>query len=250
MAEKQTDPTARFYRLVDGIPKPRRADRSADGMIPVRAYRYCEALTTASAFGWYFYPPINFSLCLQGNEIFWTYEGAEASYPVAEGAQFPGFRRFFEENAPDEVKRLAPTFLAASREPGVVQIWSGYLARTAPGWGLLSRKPANIPIIWPYEHFEGLTETSTWFGPLFTNIRLTRSDARIDFHKTQPLFQVQPVRRECYRDPAYEVLEFGDLDAGDWQRFHATMTPNTNDMRDLGHYAVATRKMLHNEAAD
>ena len=142
--------TARFYRLIRDIPKPRRADRSADGMIPMRAYRYCQALTTASGFGWYFYPPINFALLLEGDEIFWTYEGADGCYPLG-GAQFPGFREFFEDNAPEAAKRLAPPFLTASRQPGVVQIWSGYLAWTAPGLddtrhGPPSRDGAEDPV--------------------------------------------------------------------------------------------------------
>lgn len=249
MRDKSKPALARFYRLIPDIPSPRRADRSADGMISVRGYRYCEALTTASAFGWYFYPPINFSLLLEGDEIFWTYEGADGSYPLG-GTQFPGFRQFFEDNAPDPVKRLGPTFLAASREPGVVQIWSGYLAWTAPGWALLSRRPANIPITKAYDHFEGIVETNSWFGPLFTNIRLTRSDSRIDFHCTQPLFQVQPVKRESYQEPAFEILEFDDLNEADWKRFEATMKPNANNMRRPGHYAVETRKRLHAEAVE
>jgi hypothetical protein len=250
MADEAEPVTTRFYRFIPGIPKPRRADRSADGMIPVRALRYCEPLASASAFGWYLYPPLNFSLMLDGNEVFWTYEGADGAYPVAEGAQFPGFRQFFEDTAPEPVKRFAPTFLGASREPGGVQIWSGYLAQTAPGWALLSRKPANIPIVMPYEQFEGILETSSWFGPLFTNIRLTRSNARVDFHMNRPLLQVQPILRECYQNPSFEVLEFAHLGEADWQRFEATMKPNANNMRNLGHYAVETRKRLHAEAAE
>ncbi|HTT80793.1 MAG TPA: hypothetical protein VMF86_14045 [Stellaceae bacterium] len=247
---KNTRPvTARFYQLIPGIPKPRRADRSADGMIPMRAYRYCEALTAASAFGWYFYPPLNFSLLLEGDEIFWTYEGADGCYPLG-GAQFPGFSRFFEDRAPDAIKRLPPPFLTASRDPGVVQIWSGYLGWTAPKWALLLRKPVNIPITKPYEHFEGLIETNSWFGPLFTNIRLKRSDVRVDFHKTQPLFQAQPVLRECYDQPSYEVLTPDDMSAADWQRFGATLVRNNDNMRLPGHYAVDIRKRLHADAAD
>ena len=246
---KAKPPNAQFYRLIPGIPKLRRADRSADGMISMRAYRYCEALTSASGFGWYVYPPMNFKLWMEGNEIFWTYEGADGAYPLG-GAQFPGFRQFFEDNAPEAVRRLAPPFLTASRDPGVVQIWSGYLARTAPRWALLSRKPANIPITKAYDHFEGILETDSWFGPLFTNIRLTRSDAPVDFHVSQPLFQVQPVLRQCYRNPSFEVLEFDDLGEADWQRFEATMTPNADNRRAPGHYAVATRKRVHAEAAD
>jgi len=147
----------------------------------MRGYRYCEAVAAASAFGWYIYPPLSFSLVWDGVEIAWTYAGAEDWYPLS-GAQFPGFRQLFEQVAPDPVKPLAPPLLAVSREPGVVQIWSGYLARTAPGWALLSRGPANIPRTQGYEHFEGIIESETWFGPLFTNIRLTRTDIQNHDH--------------------------------------------------------------------
>ena len=57
-----------FYRLIPDAPEPRRADRSADGMLPTEAYRYCEAMASASAFGWYIYPPLNFSLIWDGTE--------------------------------------------------------------------------------------------------------------------------------------------------------------------------------------
>jgi len=102
----------RFYRLINAAPSPRRADRSADGMLPVRGYRYCEALASASAFGWSLYPPLHFSLVWDGVELAWTYEGADGWYPLR-GAQYPGFRQWFEEVAPEAVKTLAPPFLVA-----------------------------------------------------------------------------------------------------------------------------------------
>ncbi len=239
---KQAEPAiCRFYRLIPDAPPPRRADRSADGTLPTRGYRYCEALASASGFGWYLYPPLNFSMVWDGVEIAWTYEGAEDWYPLR-GAQFPGFRQLFEAAAPEPVKLLAPTFLASAREPGVVQIWSGYLARTAPGWSLLSRGPANIPRTQGYEHYEGIIESETWFGPLFTNIRLTRTNSPVEFHVRYPLFQVQPLLRQCHDEPSFEIVGMSELSADDWHRFEATMKPNTDQMRMLGHYAVDTRR--------
>ena len=177
-----------------------------------------------------------------GVEIAWTYEGAEDWYPLR-GAQFPGFRRLFESAAPETAKHLAPTFLASAREPGVVQIWSGYLARTAPGWSLLSRGPANIPRTQGYEHYEGIIESDCWFGPLFTNIRLTRTNSPVEFHVRYPLFQVQPLLRQCYGEPSFEVVgSMSELSADDWRAFETTMRPNTDQMRMLGHYAADTRR--------
>jgi len=212
------------------------------------AYRYCEAIASASAFGWYLYPPLNFSLVWDGTEIAWTYEGAADWYPLR-GAQFPDFAATFAAIAPEGLGDLAPTFLAQGKLPGVVQIWSGYLARTTPGWALLSRGIANLPKTQPYENYEGIVETSSWFGPLFTNIRLMRINSPVDFHVHRPLFQVQPVMRQSYRDPEFQVLEASDLQPADWQRFEATIRPNTDHMRAPGHYAVATRKQYRGQDA-
>src|SRR5438105_7832352 len=230
-----------FYRLIPGTPAPRRADRSADGTLPVNAYRDCQAIASASAFGWYIYPPLSFSLWWDGTEIAWTYEGADDWYALR-GAQYPGFRESFEKVAPDDLGALAPPFLVQGSLPGVVQIWSGYLARTAPRWALLSRGVANVPRTQGYDNFEGIIETDTWFGPLFTNIRLTRTNSPVEFHVRYPLFQVQPLLRQCYSEASFEVVGLAELNAADWQSFEATMKPNADQMRTLGHYAVGTRR--------
>ena len=150
----------RFYRLIPEAPDPRRADRSAEGMIPVRAYRYCEAMATASGFGWYLFPPMSFSLRLEGNVTYFSYPSRPEEWCKLDGTDFPDFPRRFAAAAPSGLETLCPTFLTPAREPGVVQIWSGYLARTAPGWSLLSRGLANISTTADYEIFEGIIETS------------------------------------------------------------------------------------------
>jgi hypothetical protein len=163
------------------------------------------------------------------------------------GAQYPEFREYFEKIAPDGLKDLTPPFLLQGSSPGHVQIWSGWLARTAPGWALLSRGVVNAKDTQAYRNYEGIIETDAWFGPLFTNVRLTRTNAPVYFHKGQPLFQVQPLLRECYREPRFELQDVDALTPEDWRRFEATIRPNTNHMRRLGHYAAATRKRLRAE---
>ena len=44
-------PLLTFYRFIEEARLPQRADRSAGGSIPTRGFRYCEPVTTASAFG-------------------------------------------------------------------------------------------------------------------------------------------------------------------------------------------------------
>jgi hypothetical protein len=64
----------------------------------------------------------------------------------------------------------------------------------------------------------------------------------VEFHVRYPLFQVQPLLRQCYSEVSFEVVGLSDLSAADWQNFEATMKPNTDQMRMLGHYAVDVRR--------
>ena len=237
----------RFYRLIPDAPEPQRADPSALGTMSVGAFRHCEAIRTASAFGWQFRPPMNFSIWLEDDELFWSFAGADGRYPIIAGAQFPGFVEVFNEMAPPELRDMAPPFLAQGSLPGSVQIWSGYFARTAPGWALLSRGVANYQKPQSFKNLDGIVETSSWFGPLFTNIRLTRTNVPVLFHRRRPFFQVQPLMRECYYKPPYGVSEASDLSAEDWDRYAKTLKPNLDPMRKPGHYAVAVRKEMHRE---
>jgi Family of unknown function (DUF6065) len=249
MTTTEKSSVCKFYQLIPNAPRPRRADRSAEGTLPVNAYRYCEPIASASGFGWYLYPPLNFALMLDGTEILWTYEGAPGWYSLAHAAQFPNFVQTYREIAPPGLGE-PPTFLAQGLLPGTVQIWSGYLARTAPGWALLSRGTANVLNKQAYENYEGIVETDTWFGPLFTNVKITRSNAPIEFHTRYPLFQVQPIPRPAYTDPEFDVLASTDMSLEDWTQFEETIRPNTNQMRRLGRYATETRKRLRGETLE
>ena len=42
------------------------------------------------------------------------------------------------------------------------------------------RSPANLPRRGGWEPFEGIIETDRWFGPLITNLRLTKTNVPID----------------------------------------------------------------------
>ena len=77
--------------------------------MPTRAFRYCEPSTSASGFGYYIFPPINFSLQWDGHDIIWTFDGATEWMPL-NSAQFPGFREHFDSVAPPEIQRVRATF--------------------------------------------------------------------------------------------------------------------------------------------
>jgi len=109
--------------MVPSARLPQRADRAAAGTLPTRAFRFCEAMTTASSFGWYIFPPIGFKLMWDGSDVIWTYDGVEDWFPLTT-AQFPNFAPHFDDAAPDDIKGYSPPFLSSFIEPGVLQIWS------------------------------------------------------------------------------------------------------------------------------
>ena len=257
MTDSPTDPDRlaakriTFYRFIPQARMPQRADRAAAGTLPTRAFRYCEPVVTASAFGWYVFPPISFQLIWDGHEVMWLYEGAPDWQPL-KTAQFPDYVPYFDSKAPEEIRGFSPPFVGALQEPGLVQLWTGLIARTAPGWSSLVRPCANLPRTGAYELFEGIIETDRWFGPLITNMRLTKTNTPIEFRSDFPVLQVQAIPREALEERGqndYEIVP--DLDAmrpEDWDDFYDTVVrPNVAVKRPRGEYAAAARRRAKGE---
>jgi hypothetical protein len=245
-----SDPIVRFYQITSRGRAPMRADRSAMGTLPMRAVRYCEALTSATAFGWWLFPPIGIEMLWDGSEIFWRCDESHDWMPLSPAAQLPDYAAEFDAAAPEALKGCSPPFLTALPEPGTVQLWTGLIARTAPDWHLLVRSPANLPQVGGICLFEGIVETDCWFGPLFTNMRFTRSHTPVRLRDDYPLVQVQPVPRHIYSDETLDRMEITPSPAAltpeDWAAYHATIVePNLRPNRPFGAYATDARKKRH-----
>jgi hypothetical protein len=248
------DPLVEFFQLVPNGNPPRRADKAVGGVIPARALRYCEAITSASAFGWYVFLPVAFKVVWDGHDMLWTYESVDEWLPLTRDAvQYPGFRETFDEAAPAGMRGFSPSFLTPSIQPGNLQVWTGCIARTAPGWSLLVRSVANLPHSLSYQMFEGIIETDQWFGPLFNNVRILKTDVPVEFRADVPFLQVQPVRKEVYAGNAlqnYAVRGLADLSSENWEAFGRTVVaPNTDSERKRGQYAVSVRKQAAHAGA-
>jgi len=242
----QPNPVITFYRAIPDCRAPIRADSSVLGTIPSRGFQYCEALRSASSFGWYVFPPIDFTLQWDGSQVIWTYRGAKAWYPLT-SAQFPGYSKVFDRVAPERMRGFAPPFLTALPEPGVVQLWSGLMVETAENWSILVRPPANLPRSLAFDSYEGIVESDRWFGPLFTNLRLIKTDMPIHFSTETPLLQVQPLHRSTYADEVSNgftlVGDPREFPAAAWERYEQTIVkPNQDPARHVAAYATAVRR--------
>ena len=235
-----------FYRVLPGGLKPRRAMADAGGTLPVSAYRHCEPVRNASSFGYYVFLPMSFQLEWDGGQAgVWSYDDG-ANWHALREAAYPDSMTAWDAVVPDVARGWCPPFITFTETYGMVQIWTGWMVRTAPGWSTLVRGTANLPRAAGYDVFEGIIETDRWFGPLFMNIRLSRTEAPVLFDRQRPVLQVQPLHRAHYhndllnrivvRDDPKEVPE--EL----WQAYASTFVDHVIHNPKRGHYSVEVRR--------
>lgn len=238
-----------FVKLIPDGRHPKRADRSGAGSLPGRAMRYCDALTTATGYGYWLFPPLDLQLLWDGDQIFWSFGDAAAWLPLSGApsgaAQFPGYAAQFDEQAPAELQGYSPPFLTALPEIGAVQIWTGLLARTRPGWSLNVRLPVNLPGIPGLTAWEGIVESDHWFGPLFNNFRITKTDFPVRLRAHVPFLQVQPIPQVAYQERSLNnppIKLGGEMTDEDWAGLAQVILPDAAKEAGQGTYAVRIRK--------
>jgi len=243
-----------FNRIYTGALPLLRADASALSTLPTAAFQFCEPVRSASSFGWYVFPPTDILLKWDGSDVFFSIDG---QWTLLSSAHLDNeFLEYWDQNAPSDLQGRAPPFLTSLFVPGVVQIWSGFLVSTAPGWSLKIGPVANMAQSRSFSCYEAIVETDVFKPcPLFVNIRLISTDREIRISKIKPLFQVKPLLRECYSEKslAYNELtgleplcDGGGMTAEDWEGYRTTVRSvepvRTADERNPGSYGARLRR--------
>jgi hypothetical protein len=239
-------PIAKFYQLYPEGPVPRRASPVLNGSIPAKAEHFCEPFTAATGFGWHLFPPLEFELRWDGTAVYVRLQ-RQNDWTLLEWTVLPGFEDYLARYAPFTLPpHLVPFLTAAPDLPGIVQIWTGVMARTEPGWSLLVRPPANLPRHPGYDVLEGIIESDWWFGPLISNIRLCLTDQPIVFHMRRPLFQVQPLPKSAYRRETLDRMEavrgLEEFTEQDWHDLGASLALRNGPDARPGSYKTEVRR--------
>jgi hypothetical protein len=232
LAEKAVGETEVFCPVefvlgMPNLPYPVRSDISLGGAASHRSVLYCYPFTTANGFGWQICAPIDADLLWDGVLTWWRPAGRkrwrELDVYVDRSAV-----QYFEQHAPESSNDYSRIpVLASGPEKGIVQVWTGLLATTDPGWGLLLRPLPNRARHPTFDVLEGLIETDWWFGPLVVPLHITKTHRVIKLRRKDPLLQIQPVTRDCYSDstlckqPPFASLSA--LNIEDWDRFNASV---------------------------
>lgn len=211
--------------------------------------RYCDALTSATGFGYWVFPPMTIRLIWDGEQISWS-EGEDYDWkPITAtdsgSVQFPDYSDIFDDSVPDKLRGYAPPFLTAMPELGGVQIWSGLLVKTRPGWSLNVRSPVNLPQAPGLVAWEGIVETDVWLGPLFNNFRILRTNEPVILRAEVPFIQAQPIPQLAYREENladFTCKEASAVTQPDWNRLGEILLPSIDHEERQGKYAVTVRK--------
>jgi hypothetical protein len=192
------DPRLKVWRLhPDGCPI-RPAEKTLNGEADKGGVRYCGPFTNANKAGWWLFPPVDVDIVWRGGTEFeW-----DVLTPYSNADELL-IRLLTDEEADAVDQWLLPggrsKFTFGLVGEGIVQIWSGCIFETPPGWNLYLRSPANVPAQ-PFRVMDAILETDWLQYDIWINLMFDRvgEAARIRRQDWPPLAHLVPVPRETH----------------------------------------------------
>jgi len=196
------DFTLKIWRLHPGGCPIVAAEKTLGGAANRGAVRWCGPFTNANRSGWWIFPPVDMDVTWRGGKEFEAHVRTPYSNADAHLIRF-----LLDESDTAHPERWLPEegrtkFSWGLVEDGVVQIWTGCIFETPPGWGLHVRSPINVPTS-GYHVVEAVIETDWLQYDIWLNIAFDRRDELVKLRREgwPPLAQLVPVPRESYDAP-------------------------------------------------
>jgi Family of unknown function (DUF6065) len=180
------------------------ADRTLRGTANEFAARWCGPYTHANKAGWWLFPPVDIDITWKGGQEFeWE---LLTPYSNADG-HLIRFLLMGDSNGASPETWLTDhggrsKFTWGLVEEGVVQVWTGCIFETPPGWGLQVRSPINCADD-RFHVMEAMLETDWLQQDIWLNLAFHRPGEKVELRRDAwpPLAHLMPVRRETYEGP-------------------------------------------------
>lgn len=232
------------------------ASRDVGGTLPVAAVQFCPPVQVGSSGGYYLYPPRAFALHWDGSrsQISWTVDklsrprdwipldgGVDAYIPHVADPAIPVTDSQREESRDFLDLSTGAAFASASpRLQDHVEITTGIIAKTTPGYGLLVRPPAGIASNRGALIYDGFLETDWYRSYIPVVLRLTSTEPVI-FPARVPMAQLQvlPIPAESHTPGVVNGADRWPAEV--WQEFCRQRHERNRPGRTPGSYGRAAR---------
>ncbi len=196
------EPKLKVWRLTPHGVRIVPAEKTLGGTANEAGVKWCVPYSTVNRTGWWIYPAVDMDVIWKGGDKF--EHVLHSPYPATESLLVRKLVTIHDAVDPD---KWCPADTGRSKfnfggvEGNIIQIWSGVILQTPPGWCLHMRSPVN----WarqPYSVQEGILETDWMQYDLWTNVIVHEKDTLIQLRRDQqvPLAHIVPVRRESFKE--------------------------------------------------
>jgi hypothetical protein len=174
-----------------------KAEKTCMGLANSGGIQWCAPYTNANKSGFWIYSPIEMDLTYDGDkfEVHNAEEYGSDDYEKVKSLIKPTDQCCVEKWCFPNIGRTKTTFGLV--EKNVVQIWTGLIFETPPGWCLHVRSPVNFPRN-NFEITEAILETDWMQYDIWLNIACQKG--RIKISKDLPIAQIVPTRRETFKE--------------------------------------------------
>jgi len=180
------------------------AEKTLFGTANATAVKFCGPYSMANSMGWWVRSPVDIDITWDGKGFTHDLKESYGDYDHAL------VKSLIRDSDGVDIGKFCPEggrskFTWGAVEPSVVQIWTGCIFRTPPGWGLLIRSPINLP----RQNFyvmEGILDTDWMQYDIWTNLAFDK-EGTVELRKNGfPIAQLIPFKREDKWDLKKEMI--------------------------------------------
>lgn len=185
--------TFRAWKLHPKASKIAPAEKSCLGTANKSGIKWCGPYSAANSFGFWVYPPVDVEIFYDGSKFSSIEEDySNDDYILLKSLVKPEDKVNIEKWCSPHYGRTKFTYGEADKN--VVQIWTGLILQTPPGYCLQIRSPINFPKN-DYHVMEGILETDWMQYDIWINL-ICDKNKKIIIKKDFPIAHLVPIKRE------------------------------------------------------
>jgi hypothetical protein len=174
------------------------AEKTCMGSANKAAVQWCGPYVNANQSGFWVHPPIDMDFVFNGEsfDILNMEDFGGQDFDIVKSLVRPEDNSSFEKWCFPGTGRTKMTFGLV--EKNVMQMWTGLIFQTPPGWCLHIRSPINFPNE-GFNIVEAVLETDWMQYDIWMNLSVNEINKKISIRKENPIAHLVPMRRESFK---------------------------------------------------